>query len=175
MTGTAGAYVVANSAFLTTPSCTLRAEWNAYICPNHYVGFSIRSNAGVVAPLTVLRDDAATLDLVGVPGNPDAAFASMLPGRSYTLQYGGAVAASPRLYLDHVPAGEWVTVVLPYPQAPATMVRDYWAGNPVTAAASLGELDASTGNKYYYDAGAGMLHLRLMPMADRDWATMFVD
>ena len=66
-------------------------------------------------------------------------------------------------------------MTLPYPQAPVKLVRDYWAGNPMGAVGSLGELDASTGDKYFYDAGAGQLHLKLMPMTDRDWATVFVD
>ena len=85
----------------------------------------------------VVRDDAASLALVGVPGNPDAAFASVLPGRQYTLQFSaGAVPLSPKLYLDNVAAGEWVRITLPYPQAPAKMVRDYWAGNPMGAVAT---------------------------------------
>lgn len=175
VTGTAGSYVVPNSPFLVTPSCTLRPEWNAYVCPNRYVGFSVRSDAGDVAPLTLARDDSASLALVGVPGNPDAAFASVLPDREYTVQFGGAAPASPKLYLDNVAAGEWVRITLAYAQAPVTMVRDYWAGNPMGAVGSLGALDASTGDKYFYDAAAGQLHIKLMPMPDRDWATVFVD
>ena len=176
VTGTAGVYVVPNLPFLVTPSCgALRAEWNAYVCPNRYVGFSIRSDVGAIAPLTIVRDDAVSLDLVGVPGNPDAAFASVLPDRQYTLQFGAGSAASPKLYLDNVMAGEWVEVTLLYPQAPVKMVRDYWAGNPMGAVASLAELQASAGDKYFYDAVAGQLHIKLMPMSDRDWATVFVD
>ncbi|MGH7498737.1 MAG: G8 domain-containing protein [Gemmatimonadales bacterium] len=174
VTGNAGSYVVANSPFLTTASCTLRPEWNAYVCPNRYVGLSIRSDAETVAPLTLVRDDAASLALVGVPGDPESAFASLLPGRQYTIQYSGAVPLNPKLYLDNLGATDWVRVTLPYPQATFTVVRDYWAGNPVGAAASLAALDASTGDKYFYDTGTGLLHIKLAPMADRDWATMFV-
>jgi hypothetical protein len=175
VTGSAGSYVVPNSPFLTTPACALRAEWNAYVCPNRYIGFSVRSDAGAVAPLTVVRDGAVSLDLVGVPGNPDAAFATVLPDHPYALQFSAGSVASPKLYLDNVAAGEWMEITLPYAQAPAKMVRDYWAGNPVGAVGSLAELQASSGDKYYYDAVAGQLHIKLMPMPDRDWATMFVD
>jgi len=176
VSGINGGYVVPDLPFLITPSCTLRPEWNAYVCPNRYVGLSIRSDAENVAPLMLVRDgDAASLDLVGVPGNPDAAFASVIPGRRYTVQYAGAVPQAPKLYLDNVGPGEWVRVTLPYPQAPSRIVRDYWAGNPVVAAADLASLDASAGDRYYYDAGAGLLHLKLMPMEDRDWATQFVE
>ncbi len=174
VTGSAGSYVVANSAFMITGACTWRAEWNAYVCPNRYVGLSIRSDVENVAPLTVVRDDAESLALVGVPGNPDAAFASVLPGRRYTLQYAGTVPLNPRLYLDNVAPAEWVRITFPYPQATFTVVRDYWAGNPVGAVADLAALDASTGDKYFYDTGTGLLHLKLAPMQDRDWATLFV-
>ena len=122
----------------------------------------------------MVRDDAASLDLVGVPGNPDAAFASVLPGRQYTIQYAGAVPLNPKLYLDNVAPTDWVRVTLPYPQAAIKVVRDYWAGNPVAAVASLAELDAAAGDKYFYDTGTGLLHLKLAPMQDRDWATLFV-
>ena len=44
-----------------------------------------------VAPLTLTRDDAAALTLVGVPDSPNSAHASMLPGRGYTVQFAGAV------------------------------------------------------------------------------------
>lgn len=175
VTGNAGSYVVANSPFLTTPSCTLKPEWNAYVCPNRYVGLSIRSDAETVAPLTLVRDGAASLSLVGVPGNPESAFASVLPGSQYTIQYSGAVPLNPKLYLDNVGATDWVRVTLPYPQAPTRLVRDYWNGNPVDAVGSLAALDASTGDKYFYDTGTGLLQIKLAPMADRDWATMFVE
>ncbi len=175
VTGNAGSYVVPNSPFLVTGACTLRAEWNAYVCPNRYVGLSVRSNAENVAPLTVARDDAASVSLVGVPGNPDAAFASVLPGRQYTLGFAGAVPLHPKVYLDHVAPGEWVRITLPYPQAALTIVRDYWAGNPMGAVASLAEVDASAGDKYFYDTGTGLLHLKLAAQDDRDWATLFVE
>ena len=38
VTGSRGAYVVANSPFLVTAACTARPEWNAYVCPNRYIG-----------------------------------------------------------------------------------------------------------------------------------------
>ena len=44
----------------------------------------------------------------------------------------------------------------------------------MSAATGLAELAASGGDKYYYDAAAGRLHLKLVVMADRDWATLFV-
>ncbi|MEP6687692.1 MAG: G8 domain-containing protein [Gemmatimonadales bacterium] len=175
VSGAAGAYVVANSPFLTTPSCTLRPEWNAQVCPNRYVSFNIRSDAEVVAPLTVTRDDAAALPLVGVPDHPNSANASLIPGRGYALQFTGAAPLHPRLQLRSTIDNEWVRLTLPYPQATLRVVRDYSSSQPLTAAAELAELDASTGDRYWYDGGTGLLHLKLLSRPGRTSTTVQID
>ena len=175
VTGTAGAYVVGNHPFLVTPACTARPEWNAYVCNQRYIGFNLRSDDEVVAPLTFTRDDAASLTLVGVPDNPNTAHGTMLPGRSYTVQYAGAVPLRPRISLSRTVEGEWVRITLPYPQATFDVVRDFNSSSPLPAAASLPELDAGTGDRYWYDAGAGMLHLKLVTRSGRTSATVQVE
>ena len=65
-------------------------------------------------------------------------------------------------------------LTLPYAQPTFLVIRDYNQSHPLPAAASLAELDASAGDRYYYDAVAGMLHLKLVTAAGRDWATAFV-
>jgi cell migration-inducing and hyaluronan-binding protein len=175
VTGGAGQYVVANSAFLATAACSARAEWNAYVCPHRFVGFNVRSDAEVVAPLTVTRDDAASLALVGVPGNPNTANASVVPGRGYTLQFAGAVPLRPRISLSRTVEGEGIRLTLPYPQASLRVIRDFNASQPLPLAASLEELEASTGDRYWYDAGTGMLHLKLMTRTGRTSATLQVE
>jgi len=175
VTGTAGAYVVANSPILVTPGCVLRAEWNAYVCPNRYVGFQIRSDAEPVAPLTATRDDAAAVTLVGVPGNPNNALTTVLPGRAYTVQFAGAAPLRPRIQLNRTLEGEWARVTLPYAQAALKVTRDYNGAHPLPAAASLPELDASSGDRYWYDAGTGLLHLKLVTRAGWTSATVQVE
>ena len=175
VTGTAGMYVVPNSPFLVTGACSLRAEWNAYVCPQRYVGLSVWSDDEVVAPLTLTRDDAATLTLVGVPDHPNSTHASLLPGRAYTLQFAGAAPLRPRLWLSSTQEGEWARVTLPYPQAALRVIRDWNGSHPLAPAADLAELEASTGNRYWYDSGAGMLHLKMVTQTDRDWAVILVE
>jgi hypothetical protein len=175
VTGSAGAFVVANSPFLTTPSCTVRPEWNAYVCPGRYVGLNVRADAEPVAPLTVTRDDAAALGLVGVPGNPNTAYASVATGRGYTLQFSGATPTRPRISLNRTLDGEWVRLTLPYPQPGLRVTRDYNASQPLAAAADLAELDASSGDRFWYDAGTGLLHLKLVTRAGRTSATVLVE
>ncbi len=175
VTGSAGAYVIANSAFLATGDCTARPDWNAYVCPHRYVGFNVRSDAETVAPLTVTRDDAAALALVGVPGNPRTAIASMAPGRGYALQFSGAPPLRPRLSLSRTVEGEWVRLTLPYPQAALRATRDFNSSQPLPVAASLAELEASGGDKYWYDGGTGLLHLKLVTRAGRTSTTVLVE
>jgi cell migration-inducing and hyaluronan-binding protein len=175
VTGAAGSFVVPNHPFLITPACTSRPEWNAYVCPQRYVGLSVRSDAEAVAPLTVTRDDAAALTLVGVPDNPSSAHASMLPGRSYTLAFAGAAPLRPRITLNRTVEGEWARVTLPYPQSALRVVRDYNSSSPLAAAADLAELDASGGDRYWYDSGTGELHLKLVTREGRTSTTVQVE
>jgi len=71
--------------------------------------------------------------------------------------------------------GEWARVTLPYPQAALRVTRDYDTTQPLTAAASLAELDASTGDQYWYDTGTGLLHLKLVTRAGQTSATVLVE
>jgi hypothetical protein len=175
VTGAAGVFVVPNQPFLVTPGCTSRPEWNAYVCPQRYVGLSVRSDAEVVAPLTVTRDDAAALTLVGVPNNPNSAHASLLPGRSYTVQFAGAAPLRPRISLSRTIEGEWARLTLAYPQAALRVVRDFDSSSPLPAAVDLAELDASTGDRYWFDTVTGMLHLKLVTRTGRTSATIQVE
>ena len=175
VTGSAGAFVVPNSPFLVTGACTARPEWNAYVCANRFVGLNLRSDAETVAPLTVTRDDAAALTLVGVPNNPNTAFASVVPGRAYTVQFAGTVPLRPRISLSRTLEGEWVRLTLPYPQASLRVIRDFNASQPLPAAADLAELEASTGDRYWYDGGTGLIHLKLVTRAGRTSATIQVE
>jgi cell migration-inducing and hyaluronan-binding protein len=175
VSGTAGACIVPNRPFLLAPGCTVRLEWNAYVCPQRYVGLSVRSDAEVVAPLTLTRDDAAALTLVGVPNNPNSAHAALLPGRSYTVQFAGAVPLRPRISLNRTVEGEWVRLALPYPQTALRVVRDFNGSSPLPAAADLAELEASTGDRYWYDIGTGTLHVKLVTRSGRTSATIQVE
>ena len=55
------------------------------------------------------------------------------------------------------------------------MIRDFNGSNPFPVAADLAELDASTGDRYWYDSGTGMLHLKLVTRTDRTSATVQVE
>ncbi len=175
VSGTAGAFVVANLPFLATGGCTAHPEWNALVCLNRYVGLNVRSDAETVAPLTLARDDAAALTLVGVPGNPNTAYTSVVPGRGYTVQFSGATPLRPRISLSRTLDGEWALVTLPYPQPALRVTRDYDTSNPLPPASGLADLEANAGDRYWYDAATGLLHLKLVTKVGRTSATLLVE
>jgi len=175
LTGTAGAFVAASNPLLVTPACTLRQPWNAYVCPTRFVNLQVRAaDQQAVAPLDVVRDDGATGGFVGVPGNPSVVSASVIPARSYAVNYKGGIPTKPQLFANGLAPGEWVRVSLAYSTDQVSVYRDYNTSVALPAAASLAELDASTGDRYFYDAATARLVFRLVARTGRDWATMFV-
>jgi hypothetical protein len=71
-------------------------------------------------------------------------------------------------------AGSWVRIIVPYSHVPFDVIRDGNNGSPLTAALTLAELDASSGNKYFHDVPGGLLHLKAVTQAGRTQATIFV-
>lgn len=175
LTGTAGQFVTANNPLLVTPACTLRAAWNAWVCPVRFAQLRVRTaDQQPVAPLGIQRDDGAAASYVGVPGQLWNVSASVVVGRRYAIGYGAGTPVRPQFYLNGLAQGEWVRVTVPYPGAAFRVHRDYNTSSPLPAAASLADLDAGAGDRYFYDVPSGLLHLKAMARPGRDWATLFV-
>jgi cell migration-inducing and hyaluronan-binding protein len=175
VTGQSGSWVVANTPILATPQCSFQADWNAHVCPDRYLRLSVNSAAGeAVAPVSVVRDDAASQLFAGGGNQTDNLSMSAIPGRGYTLQWSGTAPTQPNIYLNSAQPGDAIRVSLPYAAAPTRVIRDYDSGHPIAAAASLAELDASSGNRWFFDTGTATLHLKVVVQAGRDWATLFV-
>jgi cell surface hyaluronidase len=177
VTGVSGRFVAANTPILLTDACTFRSAWNSHICTNRFVKLQVSSaqSGEIVAPLTVTRDDATALALSGTGNGTTHAALSAIPGRGYTIGWSGTAPTRPRFYLNSARPGDVVYVSAPLAAAPTKVQRDYYDGHPVNPVNSLAELQASTdGTKYFYDAGTGTIHLKLVVMADRDWGTLFV-
>lgn len=175
LTGVSGQYVVANNPLMITSACTVQTAWNAWVCAAPFVQFQVRgANAQVVAPLTITRDDAVASAYVGVPDQPQTVSASVVTSRSYRVQYTGAVPDRPQFSMRRSLPGDWMRIIAPYPNIPFTVIRDSNNGAPLVAAATLAQLDASTGNKYFYDVGTGLLYLKAVTQSGRTQATLFV-
>ncbi len=176
VTGQAGVYVVANVPFMLDGTCTLRAAWNAHVCTGRRINFRVNNNGPEpVGPLTITRDDAQALTLVGVPDLRTTATTTVVPNRGYTVAWGTpSIPPRPRFYLNRGVPGEYLRVSVPWPAGNTQVVRDYNSNNPMAASPDLASLDAGTGG-WYYDAGSSTLHLKLQVQADRDYATLFVE
>jgi cell migration-inducing and hyaluronan-binding protein len=177
VSGNSGRFIAANTPILLTDACSYRSAWNAHVCTNRFLKLQVSSAVGteVVAPLTVTRDDAVSLALAGTGNGTTHAALSAIPGRGYTVAWSGATPTRPRFYLNSGQPGDFVYVTAPLAAAPTKIQRDYYDGHPVNPVASLAELQASTdGTRYYYDAAGATLYLKMVIMADRDWATLFV-
>ncbi|HET7599478.1 MAG TPA: G8 domain-containing protein [Gemmatimonadales bacterium] len=175
VTGTPGRYVAVNIPFLSSAGCSYRSDWNAQVCPGPYARLSVTDEAGgAVGPLTLKRDDGTSVSLAGVPPDRRNAFMSVALSGRYALAYSTTPPTNVRIYLNETAADDWVRVAVPYPSASFTAIRDYEESRPLTAAASLAEVDASAGDRYWYDAGAKLLYLKLLTRAARDRATVQV-
>jgi len=176
VSGTAGAFVVANVPFMVDGSCTMRSAWNSQVCTGRRVNLRVNNNGPEAAgPFTLTRDDGAAITLVGVPNTLTTGTTTALPGRSYVVSWGGAVPPKPRIFINRTQVGEWARVTVPYPTGSIRVIRDYNSGSPLAQAASVAEVDAATGAAWYYDAGTGLVHLKLMTNTGRDYAAMFIE
>lgn len=175
VTGQIGATVVADVPLLVTPACTRRGEWNAWLCAGRYAGLSITSDGSEpIAPLTLRRDDAVTAFMVGVPGNPRSVQMSVVPGRGYEIIPESA-PPRPRVTLQRAEAGDWIRVTLRYAGgAPFNVIRDFATGAPLPAAASLAEVENGQGERWWWDAAAGAVVVKLYVRTGRTSTTIQV-
>jgi cell migration-inducing and hyaluronan-binding protein len=173
VTGTAGQYVVVNNPFLVDSACSFKQAWNTYACSERYVFFSIAGDGDqAVAPLVLKREDGVEGALAGM-GSGYAAI-SMVPGRNYTVKYDSNVARSVQLDFQYLNQGDWIGLTMPYPNGNFTVYRDAEHNQAITAAQTLAEFNSSSGEKYFYDKGTGLLHLKAMPQNGNDWARINV-
>jgi len=173
VTGSAGRYVAANVPILITAACDAHTDWNAFACSNAFGRLEVQSVVAGEnpAPATVTRDDGAALALAGSGNSLTSLRLSVPLARGYTLALAGTLT-QPRIGLSGVKPGDWVRVSMPYAGSSVTVYRDYYTGNKVTAAATLADLASSNGDKYFL--AGGVLNLKLVVMAGRDYATVHV-
>jgi hypothetical protein len=164
ITGVAGRRIVPKNPVLVTTSCTNKPDWNAAICPHNYVGLQINTYGGIDLTGTVLtRNDGARHTLGSAPQYPGYLHMVLLENRPHSLNL--PIAVPKRIgFVRDEQAGKAVRLSLPYPTATFTVTL--W-GSPVARATNLGDL-ASGGTKYFYDAAAQRLHLRLVS-TDGSW------
>jgi cell migration-inducing and hyaluronan-binding protein len=175
VTGTAGRWVATDNPLLVTPACARRTEWNAWVCAERFVSLRIRgANNQTIAPLDIRRDDGVAASYVGVPNTPYYVSTSLVASRRYDVSFVPGVPSQPQLYANELGSQDFLRVSFPYPTGAIKVYRDYNTSRAMVRAASLGELDGSTGDRFFYDAASGILHFKLVPQSGRNWATQFV-
>ena len=159
-TGTAGRWVVANTPFLTTGECTLRAEWNAQICPGPYLR-AVVEGSGTTAPIVpveIVRDGTAAERFVGSGTSTSLVIFAAMPGRRYDLTL-GQVPTTLSLRLLEARTGEWLTFSVGLPQRPVSVLSGSVAVPEVATPALVAE---ASGMAFAWDAGQQRLHLRVV-------------
>ena len=189
VTGSAGSVVTANNPFLVQSSCSLRTEWNAYVCPPGTEHVSLISEAHVggpaaIKPLTITREPGGeTQTLMGCCDDSTSAITNLLPNQEYALAFNGGTPSRASFVLWHGP-DRWLRLSMP--RAEGFKVTKYgcdlagtgWCGNAV--ARNIEELEASTRSGYFYDTAGdddpatGTLHLKLVSEG-ADWEALVVE
>jgi cell surface hyaluronidase len=175
VTGFAGRVVAAVNPLHLSSACDLRPEWNAHVCDQRFIRLQVRGiNGEVIGPAQFRRDDGAMTTYVGIGGDPANISASLPVGRAYELTPGAAPPLRPRFFATGMVPGEHLRVTIPYGGATIRITRDYSNTVVLAPAASLAELEASGGEKFFRDPGTGLLHLKLVAQAGRDYAVLYV-
>jgi cell migration-inducing and hyaluronan-binding protein len=93
--------------------------------------------------------------------------------RNYTLSPNGAMPGHSRIEFRDRKPNDWLLVRVPWTGS-LKIYRDYWIDNRnlLTAATSLSDLNASSGEKYLLENGT--LTLKFQIKAARDWAVLDV-
>lgn len=184
VTGTAGRFVVANTPMLLTPECTAQPAWNGAICASRFIGLRVDADPSneTVVPLTLARDDGASVRLVGI-GNSGTtstgtdAHMNLVQGRRYRLTWPGVAAPTrPRFIFTRATTGDWIRLDVPYPTGNVLIYRNYNRNAPVAAALSVAEVDAAAGDRFYHDPATGLLHLKLQAANGSPYGnTLFIE
>jgi cell migration-inducing and hyaluronan-binding protein len=187
LTGTAGAYVTMNSAFLAAGACTYRPAWNANVCDGRYVSLTLQNRdqpARQLAPVTLRRSDVpdsggAVHTMFGTPHGgptvPNTHYRALVP-IGYDYHYGLAGVAPDQFTIDmyDVDPGDALVVSVPYDGTDPYIYRDWWVDdrNVIPKFTSRSAFEASDLTGYYREGGR--LYLRLAQRDDRTWAHLTI-
>lgn len=170
VTGRPGSAVVVDNPFLLDDSCEYEGAWNAHVCSSDYVSLVAGSEGGGrdrIDPLKIRRADGVVQTLAGCCDYADEAYTTIVPGRSYEVEFNGGVPRDVKLVLYNGRA-RWIELALRVP-GPVRVTR--W-GRGLQQAAGLSALGARSDSGWYYDAATSTVHLKLY--GHGDWEELHV-
>lgn len=173
LSGKKGAAIVVNNPFLSNENCSLNPDWNAQVCLNDYgsLHFMNESRNKDLAPMSLIRDDGVSHQMLGNASDRTRFISNVLMGRSYHYD----LAETPshiRLALTAIQANDSLVVSFAYPYKTLNIYRDYWidSRNLLQKSSSLDALIRGSGNAYFLNAGT--LYLKLMPQKGNAFAVL---
>ncbi len=194
--GNAGRSVVVNNPFLVNGNCTAaNPDWgDARVCNNTYARFTFAnqdSSAAEISPMTLTRleDNNPQHKAWGTPNGGDAKANTFFESRlilskAYKLEMNGAMPNHTRLGLYNRNPKDLIQMAIPWGGAEPFIYRDYYIANPdkngpqgrILKAADRAEFDASSGDKFFLDAGTLYLKMQVKddPKYPRDYAIVDV-
>jgi cell migration-inducing and hyaluronan-binding protein len=155
VTNTPNSRVVVDNPFMLNNDCTKNTDWNAWVCDESYVPFTLYARSAVNT--VTLSLGGANHTLYGSGSNSNDSFVSVLRSKQ---TYGVAFDGVPNkfsLVLRDAPK-DWLRFEIPVTRQPTV------TGYNVKPAADLNALAASTLSTYFYDAAAQKLHVKLSAM-----------
>jgi hypothetical protein len=163
VTGSAGKTLVVDNPFLLQPDCTFNAEWNAHTCDSDYVTLLVYvDDPQSIKPLTLTRPDNVQQTLVGCCDDSTDAETTVVPNKKYDIAFNGAAPDGASFVLWRG-EGRWMQFAFP---APVGSKMKRW-GSLLPSVASQAALDAKTDSAFFYDAGTGLIHVKIV--GNGDW------
>ncbi len=175
VSGQKGAAITVDNPFLLDGDCTFKANWNAHICLANYASlhFMNETKNKDLAPLSLIRDDGLSHEMLGDASDRSRFISNVRLGHSYRYDL---LETPPhiRLALRDISPGQSLELSFVFPFDSLYIYRDYWidSRNLLQKSSSLSELQNSSGNAYYLEAG--ILHLKLASQKNNDWAVLDV-
>lgn len=168
VTGRRGAHVVVNNRFLLDGTCKKRDGWNSWVCGRReYATLWIgASTSNALEPLRLHRDDGRTQTLRGCCSGSDDAVTTILPGRSYNVDFSTAPQRS-QFVLWRSP-GKQITLKMKAPSGTKVM---RW-GYALPEVGSPGALDERTDSAWHYNGETNTLTVRIV--SKDDWSEVEV-
>lgn len=168
VSGRRGGHVVVDNPFLLDKTCNKRESWNAWVCGQRgyatlWVG---ASSSTAIQPLKIRRSDGPTQTLQGCCSGDDKAITTILPGRTYDVDFSTVPQRSEFVLWNS--AGKNITLRM---KAPGGTKVIRW-GEVLPSAGSLGGLQDKSDSSWFYDPASNTLTIRIV--SKDDWSEVEV-
>jgi cell surface hyaluronidase len=154
-----GRFIVGKYPYVLTPNCINRlADLNGYICNENYFQSSLFFGAQPLDFKTnpkqrITRDDGAVFE------HSDDNTA-LISGRKYTWTWQNANPSSIRLEFGEMKPGYWAGITIPWAGATLKTKGNISGWGEMTASSSVAEVDAGTGDRFYWNQSAKTIYFK---------------